>query len=657
MLWLLLLLPSLRLTALATGAVATVRTRRFALSESPDTFDTEADNAYVNESIALVPAQTALVLVDVWNDVNGTAPDPVLAENELQRMVPLLAAARQLGMLIVHAPSESPEWSGTGEADAVAAPIAPAAVARTDVPPAGGVRKGEVLVTGTNGSAGSPSRCDAAIAASGRTITTVLMTGYDTNKCVVDKPCGLVSLSTQLPAARFIVLRDVTRGQFAWLGNAWYGQHAAVNMLELGWWRGAAAKKPIRSMLLADLLIGTGLTAAAASLKPLQYPAPSAKQHFRPPAAVGGAAGTGTSALVVMSCSSDYKNNGFAARVAETRRLHLEPLLAKFRSAAAAKVAVVHVPNGHALDGACTPAPGEYVANSTADFDAYLNASGITSLYYAGFAANTDMMFGVGGMQRYYSNSRYLKIKVPRYFWVEDCTIAQEHSQTLEGSWAKKFALAYRQPQVTAAGNVATSASVLKMLCALAPKTGPLYELRGTRQIRSPADVITDTDIDGSCGPSLVGNATSITISMSLSTTNATLHERKALSFMKSVGSPWAVFQVRLGDAGTGNLEYQTANETGWRTYTVAKFFEAANVTYKLVVVHAGTSVKIWRNSKLVAHTTMNKLDYSNAAALRIGSRKMPEEDWSGSIGDVLIRSGAYEPSIVKLPPQELAAL
>jgi len=35
----------------------------------------------------------------------------------------------------------------------------------------------------------------------------------------------------------------------------------------------------------------------------------------------------------------------------------------------------------------------------------------------------------------------------------------------------------------------------------------------------------------------------------------------------------------------------------------------------------------------------------------------MLTEDWSGSIGDVLIRSGAYEPSIVKLPPQELAAL
>lgn len=47
----------------------------------------------------------------MWNDVNGTKVDPVLAENEVKRMLPLLEAARTVGMLIVHAPSEGAEWS------------------------------------------------------------------------------------------------------------------------------------------------------------------------------------------------------------------------------------------------------------------------------------------------------------------------------------------------------------------------------------------------------------------------------------------------------------------------------------------------------------------------------------------------------------------
>jgi hypothetical protein len=36
------------------------------------------------------------------------------------------------------------------------------------------------------------------ITAHGREINQVFMVGYDTDKCVVDKPCGAVTLSTSL---------------------------------------------------------------------------------------------------------------------------------------------------------------------------------------------------------------------------------------------------------------------------------------------------------------------------------------------------------------------------------------------------------------------------------------------------------------------------
>ena len=98
-------------------------------------------------------------------------------------------------MLVIHAPSEAPEWRNVST-----------------------VLPGEVLVTGTNGTAGSNSRCDVHVLsppAGHPPIRHVLVAGYDTNKCVIDKPCGLVALSTAIASAgvEVLLVRDATRGQ------------------------------------------------------------------------------------------------------------------------------------------------------------------------------------------------------------------------------------------------------------------------------------------------------------------------------------------------------------------------------------------------------------------------------------------------------------
>ena len=46
------------------------------------------------------------------------------------------------------------------------------------------------------------------------------------------------------------------------------------------------------------------------------------------------------------------------------------------------------------------PQPGEFVANTTEAFDAIVAGSRVGTLFYAGYAANTDMLFGVGGTCR-----------------------------------------------------------------------------------------------------------------------------------------------------------------------------------------------------------------------------------------------------------------
>ena len=98
-------------------------------------------------------------------------------------------------MLVIHAPSEAPEWYNIST-----------------------VLPGEILVTGTNGTAGSSSRCDVHILSpppGRRLIRHVLVAGYDTNKCVIDKPCGTVALSTAVAPAgvEVLLVRDATRGQ------------------------------------------------------------------------------------------------------------------------------------------------------------------------------------------------------------------------------------------------------------------------------------------------------------------------------------------------------------------------------------------------------------------------------------------------------------
>ena len=601
--------------ASALGATAMsaidIAARRYTLAESASAFLTEADNKYVNETITIEPRATALVMVDVWDDTSSA----YLSDNEGKRLLPMLAAARALGMLIVHAPSEAPEW------------------------PAIKVLAGEILVTGTDGRPGSPSRCDAPILNSSRQIKHVLVVGYDTNKCIIDKPCGAVALSSELAGiAELLIVRDTTRGEFGWFGNAWYGQHATLNMIELGWWLRPARRQGIASLTLADLLVAAGASTNASALQPLSYPAPSAaltpRDAFPAPTVLDGGA-----ALVVVSCSSDYLNAGFRSRVLENRARYLEPLLSSWRLHATSSP-IIHSLNGHVADGACAPRRGELVATSDADFDQLLEAHAIKTLYYVGYGANTDMQFGVGGMQRYYSNSRYLRLSTPRYFWVEEATIAVENAETLVDSWAKKAAMAYRQPILRSshgdAWNVVTHVSLLRATCAASPKGGAMrYSLAGMRTMRSAADAITQDDVAGECGPPLADlTAVSIQIDAAPSLLGAGANDRKLLCFVKSVGTPFAVYQIKMDASGA--LLYQIASASRWvGTLRVPGFFVAANRTVRVAVVHDERAVSIFRNGTLVANQTdFGALDYSYASALLVGKR-LDTEAWDGELGNV----------------------
>ena len=386
-----------RLVELASRPAVTADAARVTSDGRP--LSTELNSSYVDESVVLDASSTALVMVDVW-----TVTDPMLLENMHKRLLPLLAAARQLGVLIVHAPSEAPLWDQLT------------------------VLPGELLVTGERGDS---ARCDLALKnasqTSHRNITHVLLVGYDTNLCVVDKPCGAVQLSTELLGdAEVLLIRDTTRPGADEYGNPYYTTETSINMIESGAWL-PRGQQHIRSLMLHDLLVAFGRNAEASALPPLQLPAP--QMSHRSPAARPFALTLedvqSNTALLVVAAADNFDNDGYQARVNENMDLWLLPLL---ESARAAKLPIIHLPNGRHLS--LTPARGEFVLNSTAQLAQVVRDFSLTKLLYCGYAANRELLWGDGGLAHFYAYTRYgyspvfpAVADIPQVSWVPSASV------------------------------------------------------------------------------------------------------------------------------------------------------------------------------------------------------------------------------------------
>ena len=238
-----------------------------------------------------------------------------------------------------------------------------------------------------------------------------------------------------------------------------------------------------------------------------------------------------------------------------------------------------------------------------------------------------------------------------------------ENQETLADRWAKKAALGYRQPLLRASRpyrhNIVTAASLMRAVCEATPKDGPLlYSLPGTHRFATAADAI-EYDAVHTCGPSLVDQP-SVTIQLDASDASVKAADRKLLCLMKSVGTPYATYQLRT-DGTTGELLYQTANASGWSgSLAVPKVFRGPNEVARIAIVHEAHNVSIYVNGTLVASSsTFAALEYSDVTALWIGKR-LDSEAWNGTLGNVLIRRGSWRPrptNATSLPASELSAL
>ncbi len=195
----------------------------------------EENFSFVEQRLALPAAQTALVLVDVWATHYIDSWLARAADITREKIVPLMAAARQAGVLVVHAPSPFVVQRHHPES----MPSSPSTPSTDDWPPAGfrGIyRSGEHAPFGRQpeprlsaaqkryetelkiAEIAAPQSGDSIIAdgvqlhalLKARGILHLVYAGFATNWCVIGRDYGIIEMNGR--GYNIILARDATTG-------------------------------------------------------------------------------------------------------------------------------------------------------------------------------------------------------------------------------------------------------------------------------------------------------------------------------------------------------------------------------------------------------------------------------------------------------------
>src|SRR3972149_4054324 len=166
-----------------TGRTIEMNLRTYHLAADPQKFDTELDSYAENLTQGILLDHAALVLVDVWEDTPGPNDgwNQRMRDIIATRIAPALEAARERGLLIVHAKS-LPEESHY---------VTP--------------RDGEVVLDARNW---ITDDLELDVILRKNRITTLFYMGFATNICVLDRQYGIVRMEEL--GYQTILLRDGT---------------------------------------------------------------------------------------------------------------------------------------------------------------------------------------------------------------------------------------------------------------------------------------------------------------------------------------------------------------------------------------------------------------------------------------------------------------
>ncbi|MFC1669391.1 hypothetical protein ACFL20_03310, partial [Spirochaetota bacterium] len=361
-----------------------IKSRKFIQNISDET---SSYYSYPNLTINL--NKTALVLIDIWDN------EPRINELIKYRLVPLLKLARKKNITIIHAPSQN-----------------------FNIHPLCRPMPGEIVVNGYK-------NIDNELKL--REINTILYAGFDTYKCVLDKPMGIFSTKERNPQINLLLIRDCTLS-----GNV-ISQTVATNMIE---------KHFGHSTSLENLYYALDETPPDIILNDLTIPESSISENQIPENATFS---SNNSALVLTGTGAidSYPSGSFKDRISPLQN-DIENLIDFARNN---NLLIIHAPNEYGNLNSRTPLSNEPIIYSKDSFINTIENNNIKNLFYAGFAVNEDILFGNAGIVSLYIRGRYENIPVPGYYIINNCTFAFEMPETLSGEYVKEVSLTYRNIQ------------------------------------------------------------------------------------------------------------------------------------------------------------------------------------------------------------------
>jgi len=174
------LLSSLPLIAAPPDSFVDLEVRSYHIAADPEEYDTELDSYFVTSRKRIPVARAALVLVDVWE--SGTNDGHTQRAKEIiPTIYEVLQAARDNGMVIIHAPAQEKE-------DEMVSPLADEIVLDSfnDIP--------------------DDEELDVILKHYG--VRTLFYAGFATNMCVLDRPYGMKRMHSL--GYEVILIRDAT---------------------------------------------------------------------------------------------------------------------------------------------------------------------------------------------------------------------------------------------------------------------------------------------------------------------------------------------------------------------------------------------------------------------------------------------------------------
>jgi len=143
-------------------------------------------------------------------------------------------------------------------------------------------------------------------------------------------------------------------------------------------------------------------------------------------------------ALLLMDVWEYHPNDGWLERAKVHIKQKIKPLVEYAREN---NMRIIHVAHSREISSEVKPMPGEYeliyergLAYDRNTLIRYLNANGIDTLLYAGYATNMCVTFQEAGL--FHMNAAGFRTMI-----IRDCVIAFETPETLEGEWANKVVI------------------------------------------------------------------------------------------------------------------------------------------------------------------------------------------------------------------------